>query len=276
MNNSLRLIGAIVTDRSLGHNFEAYTGDQPTWSKTLADLRLQAWIGRFPQTPSSDTWDYTDVFTDRQIFFCIDCAHEVIAAGELQEWRHNFPPEHVKAPEDSLDTFFYAADAESQAASAFGELLKHVWGPIEEEECENLFDYGTVLLFDRLLIKTRTQAQSNTVWALIDALFAQLKRSNQIAALFLKAFPLEFEGDTKAPQQRIKARQRALQRLYERRLSLTSISDPKEAWVSDWMWRPFRGRSADEILREHCSPKQPKASIIPFPRTRRQSPRRPS
>jgi hypothetical protein len=111
-----------------------------------------------------------------------------------------------------------------------------------ERDAECPFDYGTLLVFDRLRIKTASVAESVTAWSWIEGLVKRL--ATRASFMVLKAYPLEFENnapkDLRAKENldhRLQARQAAMRRLYRHRVGMQDF--PSEATCDKWMWRVF-------------------------------------
>jgi hypothetical protein len=214
---------------------------RPTWTMAHDDLCLRVWVGRFPPNPSAGQWTAEDLFTARTIVFEItDDGRCKIAAGALEMWRANWPPydEDVDLY-PSIDEFRIEAEGYSSEAAEMSEAVFRMWG----DAAENIFDFGSLLMFDRLRIETASKAQSLAVWSLITHLLDRLGRWRDRPALMaLKAFPLEFMGQMPDEpmarcdySRRLRVRRSALQRLYRNRLSM----EPLPGRYSEWMWRTF-------------------------------------
>jgi hypothetical protein len=85
-----------------------------------------------------------------------------------------------------------------------------------------------------LMVGGLTLRQSHATWMIINSLLQRLCRRD-MAAIVLKAFPLEYEGNaTKENRAAFERRQRALVRLYRSRLGFKPASDSslaREGWM---------------------------------------------
>ena len=84
------------------------------------------------------------------------------------------------------------------------------------------------------MIDAKTASHSHATWTIVDSLLQCVCRRD-VAAAILKAFPLEYEGNTtKENEAAFYRRQRALVRLYQRRLGFELVRAPslnREGWM---------------------------------------------
>jgi hypothetical protein len=130
-----------------------------------------------------------------------------------------------------------ACDTVSQAAYDTAVAVFSSFSRAEEETGETPFHYGTVVVFERLRIESAGAQESDAVWTLIGEIARRFRRNGRSRAAFiiLKAFPLEYEGtvnDTNRPA--FARRQRALMRLYVRRLGMKTL--PGRVGKDGWQW----------------------------------------
>jgi hypothetical protein len=155
----------------------------------------------------------------------------LVAAGTFSEWDFDdadgFP---------SLKGLMYACDARRQATYDMAEVVFSSFRHVEKETAETPFDYGTVVLFERLRIESASPHESDTVWALIGEIARRFRRRRpRPAFIILRAFPLEYQGNvTKANEAAFTRRQRALMRLYVHRLGLETL--PGQPGKDGWQW----------------------------------------
>ena len=146
---------------------------------------------------------------------------EIIATAEFMEW--DKVDRHFAYEIDLIDE----CDAVSSGALEMAVFVTSNW-----DEFEHPLDYGTIVVFNRLVITRETDA----VWhAISDAIDIEFGKAS---IMVLKPFPLEWEGDlTEENEERFIHRQAAMMRCYRRRLGVETIDgDPGE-----WMWKPIRG-----------------------------------
>ena len=87
------------------------------------------------------------------------------------------------------------------------------------------FCYGDLCVFERLAIDAKTASHSHATWMIINSLLQRLCRRD-MAAIVLKAFPLEYEGNaTKENHAAFERRRRALVRLYRWGLGFKPVPD---------------------------------------------------
>jgi hypothetical protein len=94
-----------------------------------------------------------------------------------------------------------------------------------------------------LMVGGLTLRQSHATWMIINSLLQRLCRRD-MAAIVLKAFPLEYEGNaTKENRAAFERRQRALVRLYRSRLGFKPASDSSLAREGFRRLNTFNARS---------------------------------
>jgi hypothetical protein len=87
------------------------------------------------------------------------------------------------------------------------------------------------------VIDAKTSADVEAAWQIIDALLNRIRRG--MAVMVLKAFPLDYEGAVTAENRpAFEHRQRALTRLYQRRIGVEPV--PHKTLADEgWMLRLF-------------------------------------
>jgi hypothetical protein len=202
---------------------------KPRWIAEQDGLTGQAWIGRFC-TP--EMADYN--FRHRHVFFVIRRHGRLVATGKLIVWRGVYDSEGYGW---TLEGFVRRGDENSNSEYETAVAVARIWGGDDEDDwvTDGPFCYGDICSFDRLVIDAKTLADVEAAWQIINALVARIRRS--MAAMVLKAFPLEYEGKITAENRSaFVRRQRALIRLYERRLGFRSV--PHKALAGEgWMLR---------------------------------------
>lgn len=216
--------------------------ERPSWTKSRAGLRLSVWKERYDALPRKpEDWSIYSLYSTREIFFTIIAEQDddpFVAAGHFEEWRQNFPPEGSDVDWPCVDYFRVVAEALSREAADMSEIVFRMWGGADEYSSENFFNYGNLLIFERLRINAASKAQSVAAWLLIGDLIKRLAMGSRhrAALMILKAFPLEFEnGDPDTSK--AKARQRAMQRLYRARLGAEALPGRH---YREWMWCALR------------------------------------
>ena len=123
----------------------------------------------------------------------------------------------------TLEGFVPRGDENSHSEYETAVAVARIWGSDDEDNwlTDGPFCYGDLCSFDRLVIDAKTLADVDAVWSIIDALLTRIRRG---MAVMLKAFPLEYEGKiTAGNRAACERRQRALVRLYERRLGFRPV-----------------------------------------------------
>jgi hypothetical protein len=224
---STKVIGAQIE-----HHFSyeiAVHGRKPNWIAEQNGLIGRAWIGRFWKL--ADT-DYQ--FQKRDVFFLIEQDSLWIAAGTLTVWRGTYD-EHGGGWD--LYDFVERADMSSQSNYDTAVAVARIWGTDDQRDwwTDEPFCAGDLCSFDRLVIDANTSADVESVWQIINALLKRIRHS--MAVIILKAFPLDYEGKvTEETQLAFARRQRALGRLYHRRLGVEP-GPHKELAEAGWMLR---------------------------------------
>ncbi|MEH2565024.1 hypothetical protein V1289_004651 [Bradyrhizobium sp. AZCC 2289] len=136
-----------------------------------------------------------------------------------------------------LDTFVERADLDSQNEYNIACAVATLWGGKSSETWllePAPFCFGDLCIFEQLAIDAQTASHSQATWTIVNSLLQRVCRRG-VAAIILKAFPLEYEGNTtKENEAAFERRQRALVRLYQRRLGFEPVSDPslnREGWM---------------------------------------------
>lgn len=205
---------------------------KPNWMASHGELSGYAWIDRFskladdPETPDCG-------FVERNVFFTVDHKKGRIAAGKLTIWQ----AVHHCDVSFGLDTFVERSNCSSQDEYNTARAVAQLWGGRNEETwCleQAPFCYGDLCIFERLVIDAKSASRSHTTWTIINGLLRRVCRRG-VATIVLKAFPLEYEGNTTNENGAVlERRRRALVRLYQRRLGFQPVSDPRlahEGWM---------------------------------------------
>lgn len=137
------------------------------------------------------------------------CRAGTVAVAKFVEW--------CGSPEALIEEFVDEADAQSQADYDMAEAVRRSWAWYEPP-----FDYGTVVRCDRLVIDTRKDSE-RLAWECINRSVAR-EFEKRGAAMMLKAFPLEYEGEvTNVRKAAFGKRQVAMMRLYNFRLGVHAL-----------------------------------------------------
>jgi hypothetical protein len=205
---------------------------KPNWTASQGELTGYSWISRFSKL--ADDPETADCgFVKRKVFFTVEHKQDRIAAGKLTIWRGVYQDDISFG----LDTFVERADCDSQSEYNIAHAVATLWGGKSEETWwleQAPFCFGDLCVFERLVIDARTASRSQFTWTIINSLLQRICRPS-VAAVVLKAFPLEYEGN--ATEENVAAfgrRLRALVRLYQRRLGFEPVSDPSlasEGWM---------------------------------------------
>jgi hypothetical protein len=176
---------------------------KPSWIAERSGLIGPAWIDRFcgPDQANHN-------FQDRDVFFVIERDDRLIATGKLMIWRCVYTED---GDGGNLEGFVRRGDENSHSEHETAVAVARVWGTDDEDNwwTHNPLCYGDVCSFDRLVIAAKTSADVEAAWQIIDALLTRLRRG--MAAIVLKAFPLDYEGEVTAENQpAFDRRQRAL------------------------------------------------------------------
>src|SRR6266699_4198786 len=205
---------------------------RPNWTAPQGELTGYAWIGRFSKL--ADDPETADCgFVKRSVVFAVEHKERRIAAGGLKIWRGVYDDDISFG----LDTFVERADLDSQNEYNIACAVATLWGGKSEETWwfeQSPFCFGDLCVFERLVIDAKTASHSQATWTIVNSLLQRVCRRD-VAAIILKAFPLEYEGNTtKENEAAFERRQRALVRLYQRRLGFELVSDPslnREGWM---------------------------------------------
>jgi hypothetical protein len=202
---------------------------KPNWIAERSGLLGQAWIDRFR---APDRADYN--FQHRNIFFVTKRDGRFVATGKLIIWRGVYDREGYGW---TLEGFVRRGDENSHSEYETAVAVARIWGSDDEDNwlIDGPFCYGDLCSFDRLVIDAKTLADVEAVWSIIEALLTRIRRG--MAVMVLKAFPLEYEGKITAENRlAFERKQRALIRLYQRRLHLRPV--PHIALANEgWMLR---------------------------------------
>lgn len=191
----------------------------PTWSTSHDQLRLDYWRGRWCD-------DDDDGFRYRRHSFSVTSSERMVAGAGLEEW-------DCSCADLTMDSFVLTCDEHSQAAYDMAEAVASFCRTRSQTE-SSPFDYGSIVLFDRLRIDAVSANESRVVWDLIKVVLSRLRRTGA-AGVILKAFPLEYEGKvTDDNRNAFELRQRAMLRHYSRRLGVRTL--PGETGHSGWQW----------------------------------------
>jgi hypothetical protein len=161
-------------------------------------------------------------FKRRQVVFIVSDADRTVARATFAEWKST----------DWLvewDDFLVAADESSSIDAECADVLSRYWG----DEDEWPFEYGNVVIFDRLSIPK----PHPDIWPAVDvAIKRQFMRNASL--MVLKAFPLEWEGQGGTENDPVFHRRlEAMKRLYARQLGVTIFQGEAD---KDWMWKALR------------------------------------
>jgi len=197
---------------------------KPTWSTSRDHLRLDYSRGHWCN-------DDDDGFRYRRHSFAVTSSERMVAGAGFEEW-DCFP-----GCDPTMDSFILTCDQHSQAAYDMAEAVASFCRTGSQTE-SSPFDYGSIVLFDRLRIEAVSANESKVVWDLIKMVLSRLRRAGA-AGVILKAFPLEYEGKvTDDNRNAFELRQRAMLRHYSRRLGVRTL--PGEPGRSGWQWLPVR------------------------------------
>lgn len=156
-----------------------------------------------------------------------------MAAGSLKIWRGIYKDDISFG----LDTFVERGNRNSLNEYNTARAIAKLWGGKSDKTLwleQAPFCFGDLCVFERLAIDAKTASHSRATWLIINSLLQHLCRRD-MAAIVLKAFPLEYEGDaTKENGATFERRRSALVRLYKRRLGFEPASDAslaREGWL---------------------------------------------
>ncbi len=204
-----------------------------SWTSDHGGLHL--WVGYIKWPARVDREEYEQ----RPVRFSVtDSDQRVVAEGELQEWEFNYPLEGTSQEDEdgrvgmpSVEHFYDAADRHSNNAEKAADVFQTFWKQRNWTD-ETPFQYGNVVMFDRLKIDAKTAVQSDAVWVLIDRFIDRQFRKNRWTRASMISFPLEFENNvTDENKARFHRRRAAMIRLYGKRLRAKLLSDD-----TVWMW----------------------------------------
>jgi hypothetical protein len=215
---------------------------RPDWTASQGELTGYAWIDRFSKLADNPNADCG--FVKRKIFFTIEHGQSRVAAGGLKIWRG---VEH----EDvyySLDTFVEHGDRCSNSEYDTALAVAMVWGGKNEETWsweQAPFGCGDLCVFERLAIDVKTASDVCAAWMIINRLLQRLCR-REMAAIILKAFPLEYEGNVSEENRAaFDRRRRALVRLYQWRLGFEPVPHPS-LFQQGWMLKLIKDGAKPE------------------------------
>jgi hypothetical protein len=214
------------------YDLHAQPRRKPSWTASHGELTGQAWIDRFSKLADDPETAHCG-FVGRNVFFSVDHKASRIAAGKLTIWRA-FRDRDISF---GLDTFVERSDCSSQDEYNTAYAVAQLWGGRDEETWwleQAPFFHGDLCIFERLVIDAGSASRSHATWTIINGLLQRLYRRS-VAAIVLKAFPLEYDGNTtNESRSALERRRRALVRLYQRRLGFEPVSDPplaREGWM---------------------------------------------
>lgn len=191
-----------------------FSDRKPTWSTEQDGLRLQLWRGRWEE--------FFMGFRIRVRFFKVAAGERLVAAGRFFEW--------ADAGETDLDSFSFATDSMDGDAYEMGLAMFRSFCEAERKTFETPFDYGRLVVFDRVRIIAATAQESKSVWALIRNIIARFRRE-PVAGVVLKAFPFARRGQSDEHFERAK---RAMMRRYINQLGVVTL--PGEPGDDGWQW----------------------------------------
>lgn len=132
----------------------------------------------------------------------------------------------------SAADFLDAADSYSQEDYEMAAVAGQCWS-----EWENPLDYGSIVVFHRLVIPHPMPGFWETMRSAIKREF-----SRRAAMMLLKAFPLEWENrfqDPDAPgKDAFERRLKAMTKHYQRHLGVSPL--PVSSSLGEWLWLPIR------------------------------------
>jgi hypothetical protein len=188
-----------------------------TWRASLGCLRAEYW--RYRWRPESDDLRYRDHFLS------ISSQDRGVATGRFEEW--DCRPRRVASIEDFVATCDALSHTAYETARAIEEFFPC-------SEMMSPFDYGSIVLFDRLQIQAKSANESSAVWEIIKKVLVGMRRAGT-AGIILKAFPLEYEGQvTEATRQKFELRRKAMLRLYSTRLGTRTLEGA--LGEAGWQW----------------------------------------
>jgi hypothetical protein len=192
---------------------DGLTKRKPEWSMEKSGILTHAWIGRYSNYAGYNFWR-------RDVYFRVTSGETTLAAGTLIFWRGDYTGDKYR----DLQGFVYAADNLSIGDYEAALAVARIWGTEDDEAwwTDEPFCYGSVCVFERLVIAARASVNVKHIWQAIAALLHRLRRG--LAVVILKAFPLGHErGAEDVDDARYRQRQRALMRPYRRRLKMELV-----------------------------------------------------
>ncbi|SHG46102.1 hypothetical protein SAMN05443248_1633 [Bradyrhizobium erythrophlei] len=248
--------GTIAGDSNLTAVEQIKCDRKPNWSSDHAGLRLAVWFPKWPGLANRGEYERRDIS-----FAISDAQDRVVAAGEFEEWAFFWLPEkylkddqHIGVP-NLRHWCENEADAHDDNSYQAAHTVLRAWGPHERKTDETPFEFGSIVIFDRLRIEAGNVPQSGAVWVLIQKLIdRQFKgKQNCSAMILIKPFPLEYTGDVNSGNAAAFARRRdAMVRLYGARLG-ARLLDQRDRWLwirtNDGLPEPRRERRKKAALR---------------------------
>jgi hypothetical protein len=207
------------------NQFASYDVDRrsPTWIKRIDGLTVNVWRSRWTQRGTGE-----DGFRSRMIVFLVQSGEVQIAVGHFDEWKID---PCTSEPYPDLDLFLDIADNRDGAGYELAMAILREWTE-DNRGMAGPFDYGSLIHFSRMIIEARTASESVSVWDLISALIAREFGPRSLASIiFVKPFPLEYEGAGEDHTSAFHRRNDAMLRLYRRRLRIKPLGGSK-----DWFW----------------------------------------
>ena len=208
-----------------------------SWLSEHEGLHLRVGYDRWPASAKREEYEH------RSISFTIgDDEKRAVATGTFVEWEFNYPSEvwvedNSRAGVPRMSWFFDCADALSQSAYEAAEIVRTYW---PDKDDDSPFNFGNVVIFDRLEIDVKTKSQSVAVWVLINKLISRqflnprTRKQNRAAIFLIKPFPLEYEGKiTEENGAAFERRRAAMIRHYGARLSACRMKKHPLSFASD-------------------------------------------
>jgi len=195
--------GIIETDSNLDAVRHIKESRTPDWSSEFQGLEMSVWEN------------------GNNIAFAVQRDSMIISSGQFEEWScHDmnewFGKVNVPCPSELMTRAIVR--------------VRGVKASIQAWENQNLFEYGSVVIFERLRIEGATRSESAIIWTAINQFIR--KRFGKAGLILIKPCPLG----------RVKEYTRnALVRLYGSRLGAERLSD-------EWLWI----RMGDNVPDPNC------------------------
>jgi hypothetical protein len=183
---------------------------------------------RYKQTQLRKLWgDEDDVVSLREVVARVKLGGKTVGALKFVEW-------HCE-PWAEPEEFIRCMDGWSKEAADLADVVCCNW------DLQELFETGPVVEF-RLAWSHPTKLQKGTIWDVAKSCIELLEDYHSV--LLLKAFPLEYEGNSKGNEFAMAKRTKAMQRMYLKVLGVEAL--PKEWGNEGWMWR--KNNSSLEVM----------------------------